>query len=527
VNASPEARELHRLLQPVVRRLAIAAAVRRLARAIAAAAAALLVWALVTAVIPIPFPLSRMLPWVALALVAGAVAAVCWRRPPLLVAARVADRRAGLADRLGTAVDLLARIERPVGLVRLQIRDALSAAAGLEPRAVAPIRAPGDAWLAFALCLALAAWSWLGAGLAVPGTPAGRMAATIHREGRVLVDVGRRLDETGRAGHLPEALRTAPAVQGAGRRLEAPRVGWDDAMGQVREVVRQLQAAQDSVRRQIDEAMSPGRAGRPGTGKPDSAAARRADQAQRLDAARLAMEDLAGALRQGTGTGMSADELARRLRALSESLDQLGAPPGVRAGVDRARRAAEGGQRGASSAALGEALQDLQGLERMLGDEQALGDARRQVQRSADRIAQAARGGGSAQSAEQPGPDTSSQAASGSNPPTPGADETTAPPPGPNQGSLPGRGTGGTMGAPTPRLGGTRTQSRLQGLPGPGSTHVREIVGPGRAAPVQHAAAPPPADIAHEIDRALSQDPLPPGYVTLIRRYFDSLGGAP
>jgi hypothetical protein len=353
------------------------------------------------------------------------------------------------------------------------------------------------------------------------------MAAAIHREGRVLVDVGRRLDETGRTGRLPEALRAAPAVRDAGRRLEAPRVGWDDAMGQVREVVRQLQAAQDSVRRQIDQAMSPGRAGRPGTGTPDTTSARRADQAQRLDAARLALEDLAGALGQGTGSGMSADELARRLRALSQSLDQLGAPPGVRAGVDRARRAAESGQRGASSAAVGEALQDLQGLERMLGDEQALGDARRQVQRSADRLAQAARGGGSAQSAQQTGPDTSSQAAPGSNPPTPGSDETAPPPPGPNQGSLPGRGAGGSLGAPTPRLGGTRTQSRLQGLPGPGSTHVREIVGPGRAAPAQRAAAQPPADVAHEIDRALSQDPLPPDYVTLVRRYFDSRGGAP
>jgi|GEM_PF-772041 len=522
-----EARELHRLLRPIVRRLAIAAAGRFAARAIIAAAAGLLVWAAVTAVVPVPFPLARLLPWIAAALVIGAVVATRWCRPSLLVAARVADRRAGLADRLGTAVDLLGRADRPAGLAQLQIRDALSAATALEPRAVAPIRVSKDAWLALALCLLLAGWVRFGAGLAVPGTPAGRMIATIHREGRALVDVGRRLDDTGRAGRLPEALRAAPAVQEAGRRLEAPRVGWDDAMGQVRDVVRQLQAAQDSVRRRIDQAMAGGRPTRPGTGTPDTPAGRRADQAQRVDAARLALEDLAGALREGTGTGLSAEELARRLRALSDSLDQLGAPSGVRASVDRARRAAENGQRGASSAALGDALQDLQGLERMLGDEQALGDARRQAQRSAERIAQAARGGGTAQSAQQPGPDTPSQAASGSNPITPGSDDTTPPPPGPNQGSLAGRGTGGNLGAPTPRLGGTRTQGRLQGLPGPGSTHVREIVGPGRAAPAQHPAGRPPADVAHEIDHALSQDPLPPAYVTLVRRYFDTLGGTP
>ncbi|HEV2280805.1 MAG TPA: hypothetical protein VGX75_00260, partial [bacterium] len=75
MNASPEARELHRLLLPVVRRLAIAAAARWMARATAVAAAGLLVWALATAVVPIPFPLSRVLPWVAAAVVAGGVAA--------------------------------------------------------------------------------------------------------------------------------------------------------------------------------------------------------------------------------------------------------------------------------------------------------------------------------------------------------------------------------------------------------------------------------------------------------------------
>jgi hypothetical protein len=161
----------------------------------------------------------------------------------------------------------------------------------------------------------------------------------------------------------------------------------------------------------------------------------------------------------------------------------------------------------------------------MLGDEQTLGDARRQVQQSAERIAQRGRAPGTAQSAQQGPPEPSQSTASGPNPPVAGGD--TPPPPGPNQGSLPGRGTGGTLGAPTPRLGGTRTQSRLEGLPGPGTTQVRQIVGPGRAAPAQRAAGRPPADVAHEIDRALSQDPPPPSYLTLVRRYFEAVGGTP
>jgi hypothetical protein len=518
-----EGQELHRLLRPIERRLALVSASRLLSRGAAVAASVLLAWGLVTAVVPVPFPLPQLAAVLAATLAAGGAVALRWCRPTPLAAARVADNRAGLADRLGTAVDLLARGGRPSGLCGLQIRDALSAASRLEPRAVAPVRLPKDAWVAAALCLALAGWARFGAGLGIPGTPAGRMAATIHREGRALVDLGRRLDEAGRTRHLPATQRAAPSVQEAGRRLEAPRVGWDDALGQVREVVRQLQAAQDAVRRKINQAMTGARE-RPGLGGSGTPPARPAGDAERIEAARVALEDLAAAL--GPGTGMSAQELARRLRALSESLDQVGAPPGVRAGVERARRAAESGQRGPSAAAMAEALQELQGIERMLGDEQTLGDARRQVQQSAERIAQRGRAAGSARSAQQGPPEPSQPTASGPNPPAAG-DDATPPPPGPNQGSLPGRGTGGTLGAPTSRLGGTRTQSRLEGLPGPGTTQVREIVGPGRAAPAQRASARPPADVAHEIDRALSQDPPPPSYLTLVRRYFETGGGAP
>ncbi|HEV2357217.1 MAG TPA: hypothetical protein VGZ23_06350 [bacterium] len=518
----PETQELHRLLRPVVRRLAITAAARVVARAATAGAGALLLWGLLTTVFPVPFPLPRVAPALAAALAALALVAARRARPPLLLAARVADRRAVLADRLGTAVDLLSRGTPPTGLGRLQIRDALRAAAAVEPRAVAPVRMRRDAWLAIAVCLALAAWGRFGTGLTLPGTPAGRTAATIHREGRFLVDLGRRLDEAGRAAQLPETLHTAPAIQDTGRRLEAPRVGWDDAVGRVREMVRRLEAAQEGVRRRVDEALSGGRADRSGARAPADG---RRDEMQRVDAARLALQELANSVGQGVGTAMSAEELARRLRALSDSLDQLGAPPGVRASVDRARRAAEQGQRSAAGAGIGDALQDLAGLERMLGDEQALGDAKRQVQQSGERIAQAGRAAGRAQSAQQSGSDTSPPTASGPNPLAPGPADA-PPPPGPNQGSLPGRGTGGQLGAATPRLSGTRSQSRLEGLPAPGTTHVQEIVGPGRAEAARATPGRPPADVTHEIDRTLARDPLPPAYVTLIRRYFD-LGGTP
>jgi hypothetical protein len=32
-----------------------------------------------------------------------------------------------------------------------------------------------------------------------------------------------------------------------------------------------------------------------------------------------------------------------------------------------------------------------------------------------------------------------------------------------------------------------------------------------------------PADVAHQNDRVLAREPLPPAYLTLIRRYFEAL----
>jgi hypothetical protein len=81
------------------------------------------------------------------------------------------------------------------------------------------------------------------------------------------------------------------------------------------------------------------------------------------------------------------------------------------------------------------------------------------------------------------------------------------------------------MGAPTPRLGGSRVEEHLAGRQGEGTSTTRDLLAPGRAGVSQLAAQPVPADIAHQNDRALSRDPLPAAYLTIIRRYFETLGG--
>ena len=82
-------------------------------------------------------------------------------------------------------------------------------------------------------------------------------------------------------------------------------------------------------------------------------------------------------------------------------------------------------------------------------------------------------------------------------------------------------------GAPTRRLDGTPIEEHLTGRQGEGPTAVRDLLAPGRQGSPRIPVAPVPADVAHENDRALGREPIPPAYLTVIRRYFEALGSAP
>ncbi|HYM69447.1 MAG TPA: hypothetical protein VEZ44_07610 [bacterium] len=524
-----EAIELHALLHRIAVRTGIAAAWGIVARAGAAAGGGLLLWALATMIVPVPFPLGRSA--VALgAILAATWSVLVWRcRPSASVAAQIADRRAGLCDRLSTAVELLARSPQPAGLARLQVADAVIAAQGVEPRAVAPLRVPRETWLAGAACLLLLLWAHFLVGWSLPATPAAKALAVVHREGQSVIAAGRRLEAVGRSQALPEAQRLAPQVQALGRRLEGPRVDREQALGLLRDVGRQLGAAQDLLQRQLDASLPQTNA--PGaSSRPTSAAQAGADgqRLQRLDAAVRQVRALTGQLERG-GAPVDPQSLSTQLRALAESLDQMNAPVSTRERINQARQEAAQGHLSAASGSLNEAMQDLQGLERMVGDEQALGDARQNVQQSAARIAeQGPLGGANVPVSGEPSPSAPPPQASGPNPPSGTTDETGAPPPpGPNQGSLPGQGTGPQLGAATPRLQGTRVQVHVQGVPGEGPSSMREIVAPGQGGTSRLPAGRPPAAVAHELDRAMSEAPLPPTFLQLVRQYFETQGGTP
>jgi hypothetical protein len=518
---TPETHVLHNVVRRVRRRLGLAAALWIVTRSSAAAALLILGWALVTMILPLPFPLGG----VAAAAAGGALAALLglsWGlRPSPLAAARVADHRLGLADRLSTALELLSAPSRGDGLACLQIADALKRAQGLAARDAAPIAVPREAWLTFGAGLAIVLWAHFLQGWPLPGLPAARTAAVIHAEGRTLMEIGRQLEGTARTQSLPEARRVAPRLQDLGRRLEGPRVSRQVALGLLRETEREIQDAQAHVERRLS-GVGPGAAR--GT-SPAHLAPTTPTDPSRLHQAIRELEALTGQLRSDS-TPRSREDLAERLRNLSQTLEQMGAPAGSRQSLAAARREVEEGRMGGASPALGDALQDLQSLERMFGDEQALGETKRQLQQSADRIAQ----GGSANSntkvtAQQAQEPTSPPTAPGPNPIAGTSEDGTPPPPGPNQGSKPGEGRGRTMGAPTPRLGGSRVEEHLAGRQGEGTSTTRDLLAPGRAGVSQLPAQSVPADIAHQNDRALSRDPLPAAYLTIIRRYFETLGG--
>jgi hypothetical protein len=517
----PETRALSDIVRGVRRRLALAAALRIVSRSSAGVALLVLAWALATMVVPVPLPLRA----VALGAAGGIVVALLglsWAlRPSTLAAARVADRRFSLADRLSTALELQSAQSRVEGLARLQIADALQHAQGLAARDVVPITLPREAWLVIGTGLAILLWAHFLQGWSLPGFPAARTAAAIHAEGRTLIEIGRQLESTSRAHGLPEARRVAPRLQDLGRRLEGPRVSRQVALGLLRETEREIQDAQAHVERRLSGA-GPGAAR--GTNPSHPAPTPSADPSRLHEAVRE-LEALTGQLRSES-TPQSRENLAERLRNLSQSLEQMDAPASARRSLGTARRDVEEGRIGGASPALGDALQDLQSLERMFGDEQALGETKRQLQQSAERIAQGGSAGNKTQIGAQPAPEPAAPpAAPGPNPITETSEDGTPPPPGPNQGSLPGQGRGPTMGAPTSRLGGSRVEEHLAGRQAEGTSTTRDLLAPGRAGVSELSAQSMPADIAHQNDRALSRDPLPAAYLTIIRRYFETLGG--
>ena len=515
--------DLYEVLSRVGLRLGVGRVLRILARTAIPAFAGVLLWALLGTVLPVPRP-PRMLVWVLGAGLAGAFPLLLvMLRPPARVAAREIDRRLRLADRLSTAFELLDRSAPLAGLERLQVAQAVQVSRGVLPREVAPVRIPRDLWGVAAIVSAVLLSAHLPFGWAPPGTPAARSVAVIREEGQALVEVGRQLGELGRAPALPEARRAASRILELGRRLESPRLDRMAALELLRDESRRLRDAQETIERALVGVVPERRVGSGNDERPRGPAPRPSrDQVHR------AMHDLESLDAQvhSREALVRNPSVLQRLRQVSESLDQMNAPQSSKETVARARREMERGHLPEAAAALRDALQQMQRLERMMDDAQALRDARGEVQRSAERIAAGtARDAGPVR--RQSSSDSPASTSPGSSPVEKGVSDGPPPPSGPNEGSLPGQGQRRILGTLSTRPGAVRVPQRVEGRESDGESVMRELSAPGQSGTPRLAGVRPPRDVMHEIDRTPSRDFVPPDYLTMIRKYFEALGGVP
>lgn len=155
---------LHRLLRRHRRRWATVRTVVQLARVTVLAVAVSGVWLLLLPARPLSSPQTTTLAIVVTGLVA---VAMWWAVPDVSATARAIDRRAGLDDRLATALQV-ARDDDPVA--RLIVRDAATRLRRLRPTRVFPFEAPthGRVWLSAGVLLA--------AGLLAHAFPSGALA---------------------------------------------------------------------------------------------------------------------------------------------------------------------------------------------------------------------------------------------------------------------------------------------------------------------------------------------------------------
>ncbi len=158
-----QAAELVALLAPLQRRLWWRHSLRLVLRTLTVGLGVLFVAGALATLGLAPPPDSRLLLVVG-GVILGVLALAIARRPSLLATARAVDRTVGLADRLGTAVELTTR--GPAGaLAVVQIADATAVARRLRPADAVPLAgARHDALLTLGLAL-LTAGTLLLAGL--------------------------------------------------------------------------------------------------------------------------------------------------------------------------------------------------------------------------------------------------------------------------------------------------------------------------------------------------------------------------
>jgi len=502
---------LHRLVGRARRRLSWHRALRGgllAGCAVLGAIVAAAVAAMVVPVDPVPPMAAAGAAVVTIVLVSGLLRMIHPVNP--LAAARLLDLRAGLEERLSTALEVSLRARRGPLDTRL-LADAAARAEAVDLRSVLPWRPPRSTYLLAVLLMAAVLWPAALRGVTVPGTPARRTQEVIRQEGGRLERFARALESRTRAQRMPQTRRAIPPLRDLGLRLQQERLDRAEALARIAELSRQI----EETRRELTRRLDPRRPGRREGAEADDRLYR-----QTLEQQIRQLRELTGRLRQNPET-VSPDAL-QHLGELTQE-GEGSQPAQVRRRLEEARERLQQGDASGAGESLAEALRQLEGLESMLADAEGLQSARQQLERAGQHIASGGRSPAH-EVADEPSQPQEGAATAGDRPPLgdPNAEERA--PEGPQEGTTPGRGrVEEKMGAPSPRLETQRIPDRLRGAQAEGAIRSAEVQGAGRPGSSRVGIRSVSPAIVAAADRAMTSAHTPGRYRALVRRYFERL----
>lgn len=247
----PGPKAISEALAQVTARLRLARWVRHAARG-ALAGVAIALAAVVCAhfdVLPDWLPLEAVLPGVILLGIAGGTITTFLRPISLMDAARLAEARLGLKERLSSALEFERAPQAAVApdavlLMRLQQEDAAVHARSLRAVEAVPLRWPWEAKavLGGLAVLALALFLPTLPVFLPPGVLTERQI--VHKTGDKLQKTARLIQKQAEGQHLDGTRRAAVAMQRLGKRLAAGRMDKKQAMVQISKLTQQMKMEQ-------------------------------------------------------------------------------------------------------------------------------------------------------------------------------------------------------------------------------------------------------------------------------------------
>ncbi|MCC6445717.1 MAG: hypothetical protein IT210_19965 [Armatimonadetes bacterium] len=280
------------------------------------------------------------------------------RRVSAMDAARLADTRLGLRERLGTALEL-SRAAAPGPFAAAQIADAAGRAHALDIRRAFPVGPARELWWlaasASALLLALYAPS-----IPLFQSPRTRAEnAALRREGDKIVRVARQAKAAAREKKLGAARQAAENLERLGLRLRQGRLPKKEAMvavhkltGAISEQHRRLaRAASGKSLEQAARALEAGRASEKTPASAERSLARQAARAlarKDYDRAASRLKELAARLEKGTLSAKERQALAAELRKMADAYRGTSMDKMARQLAEAARQVAQKPASGAS-----------------------------------------------------------------------------------------------------------------------------------------------------------------------------------